>query len=63
MRLAAPEPLVLSTHVEVFPATAQPCAQAAVNALPEAMQVADRWHVWKNVTEAALKEVRAHAAC
>lgn len=38
-------------------------AQAATNALPEAVQVADRWHVWKNFAEAALKEVRAHAAC
>ncbi len=38
-------------------------AQAVTNALPDAVQVADRWHVWKNYAEAALKEVRAHAAC
>lgn len=38
-------------------------AQAAANVLPDAVQVTDRWHVWKNFAEAALKEVRAHAAC
>ena len=38
-------------------------AQAVSNALPEAVQVADRWHLWRNFGEAALKEVKAHASC
>ncbi|OIK25561.1 ISL3 family transposase [Streptomyces malaysiense] len=39
------------------------CAEAIRRALPDAVQVADRWHVWHNLCEAALSEVRAHSTC
>lgn len=38
-------------------------AEAIRRALPDARQVADRWHVWHNLAEAALKEVAAHSVC
>ncbi|MGW7361298.1 ISL3 family transposase [Streptomyces sp. NPDC054802] len=38
-------------------------AEAIRRALPDAVQVADRWHVWKNLCEAALSEVKAHSTC
>lgn len=38
-------------------------AQAVRNALPEAVQVSDRWHLWHGLAEAAAKEVAAHSAC
>nr|WP_165350535.1 ISL3 family transposase [Xylanimonas protaetiae] len=38
-------------------------AQAVREALPHAVQVADRWHLWHNLADAAGKEVAAHAAC
>jgi transposase len=38
-------------------------AEAIRRALPAAVQVGDRWHVWHNLAEAALKEVAAHSAC
>lgn len=38
-------------------------AEAIRRALPTAVQVADRWHLWHNLAEAALKEVAAHSAC
>lgn len=38
-------------------------AQAVREALPEAVQVADRWHLWHGLAEAAGKEVAAHSAC
>ncbi len=38
-------------------------AEAIRRALPDAVQVADRWHVWHNLCEAALSEVKAHSAC
>ncbi|MGW7587457.1 ISL3 family transposase [Kitasatospora sp. NPDC054768] len=37
--------------------------EAVRRALPEAVQVGDRWHIWRNLCEAVLKEVRAHSAC
>ncbi|MEW1660773.1 ISL3 family transposase [Streptomyces sp. NPDC093707] len=38
-------------------------AEAIRRALPDAVQVEDRWHVWHNLCEAALSEVKAHSAC
>lgn len=38
-------------------------AEAIRRALPDAVQVADRWHLWHNLREAALSEVKAHSIC
>jgi hypothetical protein len=38
-------------------------AEAVRRALPDAVQVADRWHLWHNLCEAALGEVKAHSTC
>ena len=38
-------------------------AQAVTDAAPDVVQVADRWHLWHLLGEAALKEVLAHSAC
>ncbi|SCL15958.1 Transposase [Micromonospora inyonensis] len=38
-------------------------AKAIRRALPDAVQVADRWHLWHNLCEAALSEVKAHSTC
>ncbi len=38
-------------------------AEAIRRALPGAVQVADRWHLWHNLCEAALSEVKAHSTC
>lgn len=38
-------------------------AEAIRRALPDAVQVADRWRVWHNLCEAALSEVKAHNTC
>ncbi|OIK23091.1 ISL3 family transposase [Streptomyces malaysiense] len=38
-------------------------AEAIRRALPDAVQVSDRWHVWHNLCEAALSEVKAHSTC
>ncbi|MGA4980338.1 ISL3 family transposase [Streptomyces cinereoruber] len=37
--------------------------EAVRRALPEAVQVSDRWHLWKNLCEKTLAEVRSHSAC
>jgi transposase len=37
--------------------------EAARRALPAAVQVSDRWHLWYLLGEAARKEVLAHSAC
>src|SRR5690242_3431569 len=37
--------------------------EAARRALPEAVQVSDRWHLWHLLGEAARKEVLAHSCC
>ncbi|WSE11818.1 ISL3 family transposase (plasmid) [Streptomyces sp. NBC_01445] len=38
-------------------------AEAIRRALPDAVQVGDRWHIWHNLCEAALSEVKAHSNC
>ena len=38
-------------------------AEAVRRALPDAVQVGDRWHIFHNLAEAVLKEVAAHSAC
>ncbi|WP_199729606.1 ISL3 family transposase [Micromonospora sp. M71_S20] len=38
-------------------------AEAVRRALPQAVQVADRWHLWHNLAEAVRKEVTAHSSC
>ncbi|OLF05542.1 hypothetical protein BU204_36995 [Actinophytocola xanthii] len=38
-------------------------AQAVRNALPNGIQVADRWHLWHGLCDAVGKEVAAHSAC
>ena len=37
--------------------------EAARRALPSAVQVSDRWHLWHGLGEAVRKEVAAHSAC
>jgi transposase len=37
--------------------------EAIRQALPEAVQVSDRWHLWSNVCGKVLAEVRSHASC
>lgn len=38
-------------------------AQAVRDALPNAVQVADRWHLWHGLCDAVGREVAAHSAC
>lgn len=38
-------------------------AEAIRRALPQAVQVGDRWHIWHNLAEAVRKEVAAHSTC
>jgi DNA-binding NarL/FixJ family response regulator len=38
-------------------------AEAIRRALPEAVQVGDRWHIWRNLCDKVLSEVRSHSAC
>ncbi|MEU8319760.1 ISL3 family transposase [Nonomuraea sp. NPDC048881] len=38
-------------------------AEAIRRALPDAVQVTDRWHLWHNLGEAVTKEVATHSAC
>jgi transposase len=38
-------------------------AEAIRRALPHAVQVSARWHLWRNLCDKTLAEVRAHAPC
>nr|WP_192764531.1 ISL3 family transposase [Actinomadura algeriensis] len=38
-------------------------AEAVHQALPGALQVGDRWHIWHNFAQAAGKEVAVHSGC
>lgn len=38
-------------------------AEAIRRALPDAVQVSDRWHLWRNLCDKVLAVVRAHAPC
>jgi transposase len=38
-------------------------AEAVRRALPDAIQVADRWHLWHGLGEAVRREAAAHSAC
>ncbi|WP_344014179.1 ISL3 family transposase, partial [Nocardiopsis exhalans] len=38
-------------------------AEAVRRALPDAVQVADRWHLWHNLSEAVRKDVASHSTC
>ena len=38
-------------------------AEAVRRALPDAVQISDRWHLWHNLAEAVRKEVAAHSTC
>ena len=38
-------------------------AEAIRTALPHALQVSDRWHLWKNLCDKVLSETRGHAPC
>ncbi|MGW4641137.1 ISL3 family transposase [Sphaerisporangium sp. NPDC004334] len=38
-------------------------AEAIRRALPDAVQVGDRWHIWHNLAEAVAGEVAAHSVC
>ncbi|MET8538967.1 ISL3 family transposase [Streptomyces sp. NPDC005065] len=37
--------------------------EAIRRALPAAVQVSDRWHLWHNLCDKALAEVRSHSSC
>ncbi|WP_456293485.1 ISL3 family transposase [Streptomyces azureus] len=38
-------------------------AEAIRRALPDAVQVSDRWHLWRNLCDKVQLEVRAHTGC
>ncbi|MFC9931891.1 ISL3 family transposase [Streptomyces sp. NPDC127190] len=38
-------------------------AEAVRRALPDAVQVSDRWHLWRNLCDKVQLEVHAHAGC
>jgi hypothetical protein len=42
---------------------AHPGVEVVCRALPQAVQVADRWHLWHNLAEAVRKEVTSHSMC
>lgn len=57
--LGGPEPSRLTTCTSRWARSQD--AEAIRRALPDAIQVADRWHLWHNFGEAVLKEVAGHS--
>lgn len=43
--------------------TSAACAEAIRQAVPQAVQVSDRWHLWHNLAAAVEKTVVAHSTC
>jgi len=37
--------------------------EAIRRALPDATRVSDRWHIWQNLCDKTLAEVRSHSSC
>jgi DNA-binding NarL/FixJ family response regulator len=65
-REAEPVAAWLAAHPEIEVACgdrARAYAEAIQTGAPQALDVADRWHLWHNLAEAVDKVVRAHHAC
>lgn len=71
-RPLAGHPLAISLRVRRFFCERPECRrrtfaervrEAVRRALPDAVQVSDRWHIWQNLCDLALAEVRSHSSC